>query len=184
MGFSWTQCVRLFALCALYVTLATAQVLTPDKDPFYSPPPDFQFTPPGTILRTRTVTASILGLLPNVPPAQTYQLLYRTTASNGKAIAVATTVFVPTTLMNDRSISFHTAYDGSAPLCSPSYTYQQGAEPVGLITEFELLFLDSFLASGYIISSPDYESGDAAFGAGRLAGMAALDSMRAVSSFC
>jgi len=85
--------------------------------------------------------------------------------------------------MKDRFISFHTAYDGSAPRCAPSYTYQQGAQTSDLITEFELLFLDSFLASGYITSVPDYEGEDAAFTAGRLAGMATLDSMRAVSGF-
>jgi hypothetical protein len=179
MAFSWTQCVYLMALC---ITLVTATIQTPDKDAFYAAPHNVQSLAPGTIIRTRGVQTSFLGVIPNLS-VKSYQLLYRTTATNGSAIASATTVFMPLVAMKDRFVSFHTAYDGSSPLCSPSYTYQLGAAQAGLITEAELLFLESFVASGYIVSSPDYESEDAAFGAGRLAGMVALDSMRAVSSF-
>lgn len=94
-----------------------------------------------------------------------------------------TTVFKPLGAKKDRFVSFHTAYDGSAPICSPSYNYQLLAAQVDLISDVEFLLLEGFLLSGYIVSSPDYEGADAAFGAGRLAGTAVLDSMRAVKNF-
>lgn len=159
------------------------RVLTPTTDPFYNPPSGFESTTPGTILRTRQVLTANLGLLPNLN-VQSYQLLYRTTAINGSAIAAVTTIFKPLLAPQlDRFISFHTAYDGSSTLCNPSYNYQFLAPQLDVISDVEFLLLEAFLLKGYIVSSPDYEGPDAAFGAGRLAGMVALDSMRAVSSF-
>lgn len=46
-----------------------------------------------------------------------------------------------------------------------------------------MLVLRAFVHDGNIVSSPDYEGPDAAFGAGRLAGTGVLDSMRAVANF-
>ena len=80
-------------------------------------------------------------------------------------------------------MSFHTAYDGAAPICDPSYNYQLLAAQVDLISDVEFLLAEAFLLSGYIVSAPDYEGTDAAFGAGRLAGMLVLDSIRAVQNF-
>jgi pimeloyl-ACP methyl ester carboxylesterase len=157
-------------------------VLTPDTDPFYQPPAGFESTQPGTILRNRTVIASFLGLIP-AANVETYQLLYRTTAINGSAIAGVTTVFKPVNATTDRFVSFQTAYDGSATICDPSYNYQFLSAQVDLISDVEFLLLEAFLLSGYVVSSPDYEGPDAAFSAGRLSGMGVLDSMRAVTSF-
>ncbi|CAK3799181.1 Lipase, secreted [Lecanosticta acicola] len=156
---------------------------TPDNDPFYDPPPGFESEAPGAILKTRTITASFLGIIP-AANVETYQLLYRTTAINGSAIAGVTTVSKP--LFNplpDRFVSFHTAYDASAKICDPSHNYQLFAPQADLLSEIEVLILEIYLAAGYIVSSPDYEGPDAAFGAERLAGIVALDSMRAVSHF-
>ncbi|KXT06863.1 hypothetical protein AC578_7149 [Pseudocercospora eumusae] len=178
--------VRLLAFLSLSINLTygrpTKRVLTPTTDLFYTPPAGFESATPGTILNTRQVVTSFLGLIP-ILGVQSYQLLYRTTSVNGSAIAAVTTIFKPLGAKKDRFVSFHTAYDGSAPICDPSYNYQLGAAQVDLISDVEFLLLQSFLASGYIVSSPDYEGSDAAFGAGRLAGMVTLDSMRAVTNF-
>lgn len=153
----------------------------PADDPFYQPPAGFEEKDPGTILRQRKVSVAFLGLIPD--PVDTYQLLYRTTAINGSAIATVTTVFKPASPKKDRFVSFHTAYDSSATVCNPSYNYQFLAPQTDIISSAEQLLLQAYLALGYIVASPDYEGPDAAFGPGRLEGMGVLDNMRAVSNF-
>lgn len=153
----------------------------PDDDPFYQPPDGFAEQDPGSILRNRTINAAFLGLLP--APVKAYQLLYRTTAINGSAIATVTTIFVPINAKKDKFVSFATAEDSAASKCAPSYTYQLGSAQDSLIVSVEFLLLQIYLASGYIVASPDYEGPDSAFGAGRLAGMGILDNMRAVKNF-
>lgn len=153
----------------------------PSDDPFYQPPAGFASKEPGTILRQRNVTVAFLGLIPD--PVEAYQLLYRTTAINGSAIATVTTIFKPTAPKTDRYVSFHTAYDSSSTKCDPSYTYQLGGSQADLITSAELLIIQAYLLLGYIVVSPDYEGPDAAFSAGHLEGMGVLDGMRAVNNF-
>lgn len=188
MACLWLHCFRFLALLFLGLGVGSAQLteralpIPPDTDPFYQPPAGFESKAPGTILRTRTVTASFLGLIA-AANVKTYQLLYRTTAINGSAIAGVTTVFKPLNAAKDRFISFQTAYDGSATICNPSYNYQLLAAQVDLISDLEFLLIEAFLLSGYIVSSPDYEGPDAAFSAGRLSGMGVLDSMRSVTNF-
>lgn len=156
---------------------------TPSNDPFYQPPAGFESEKPGTILRQRTIHAGFYGLVPD--PVEAYQLLYRTTAINGSAIAEVTTIFKPTSpnTMTDRFISFQTAYDSSATICDPSYNYQLGAPPTDQIASAEQFIFQGYLLKGYIVASPDYEGPDAAFSPGHLEGMGVLDNMRAVSNF-
>ena len=173
--------VQLRIACAVLIgatpLFAATTPNAPDSDPFYSPPSGFASKAPGTLLKSRTITAAFSD------PNASYQLLYRTTAIDGSAIAAVTTIFVPKTPLRDRFVSFHTAYDSSNNTCNPSYQYQQGAPQTDLILNAEEMILSMYLKKNYIVSSPDYEGPDAAFGAGRLAGMGVLDSMRAVSSF-
>ncbi|KAJ5755640.1 hypothetical protein N7533_005183 [Penicillium manginii] len=155
--------------------------VAPADDPFYQPPAGFEKEDPGTILRQRTVSVAFLGLIPD--PVEAYQLLYRTTAINGSAIATVTTIFKPASPKKDRFVSFHTAYDSSATICNPSYNYQLFAAQTDIISSAEQLLLQAYLLLGYIVASPDYEGPEAAFGPGRLEGMNVLDNMRAVSNF-
>ncbi len=153
----------------------------PSTDPFYQPPAGFESTAPGTVLRSRNFVAAFFGLIPD--PVEAYQLLYRTTAIDGSAIATVTTVFKPLFPKTDRFVSFHTAYDSSASICDPSYNYELGSVQTDLISAAEDLLLQAYLLSGYIVASPDYEGPDAAFSPGHLEGMGVLDGMRAVASF-
>lgn len=155
--------------------------LAPADDPFYQPPAGFESEAPGTILKQRSIPVAFLGLIPD--PVESYQLLYRTTAINGSAIATVTTIFKPTNPKTDRFISFQTAYDSSATICDPSYNYQLAAAQTDIISSAEQLIMQAYLLLGYIVASPDYEGPDAAFGPGRLAGMGTLDGMRAVANF-
>lgn len=150
-------------------------------DAFYKPPKDFDCKAPGTILKRRKIaTGFFTG---NSDPVTTYELLYRTTAINGSAIATVTTVFVPASAKRDRFVSFHTAYDSAAQECSPSYNYiLNGTNNNGIVTS-ETFIIQLYLQAGYIVSSPDYEGPEAAFAAGRLEAMGVLDGMRAVANF-
>ncbi|KAJ5318400.1 hypothetical protein N7476_004820 [Penicillium atrosanguineum] len=145
----------------------------PNTDLFCQHPVGFEKEATGPILRERSISASFLGLILN--PVTAYQLLYRTTAINGSAIATLTTIFKPLIAKTDRFISFQMAYDSSAlPLGTPQ---------TDLISSVEMLVVEAYLVLGYIVSSPEYEGPDAAFGAGRLKGMGTLDSIRAVSKY-
>ncbi|KAJ5550199.1 Lipase secreted [Penicillium sp. DV-2018c] len=177
--------VSLLAFTSIASALPASQfartVQPPDDDPFYKPAAGFESAAPGTILAKRTINAAFFGLIPN--DVEAHQLLYRTTAINGSAIATVTTVFKPKKAKLDRFISYATAYDSSATKCQPSYGYQLGAPQDSLIASVELLVIQIYLALGYVVASPDYEGPEAAFGPGRLAGMGVLDNIRAVKSF-
>ncbi|KAF4120047.1 Secretory lipase [Geosmithia morbida] len=163
------------------VTDLHPRALWPDFDPFYRNPTGLEDVAPGTIIRSRRIFPAFFGFIPD--PIEAWQLLYRTTAVNGSAITTATTIFKPLNPRKDRLVAFHTAYDSSSNICSPSYTYQLGAMPLEWITGIERLVLEAYLLSGYIVASPDYEGPDAAFAVGRLQGKAALDGIRAVGNF-
>jgi len=186
---------HLIAFLSLFTALFSPAIARPaalekralpsSLDSFYQPPSGFENEAPGAILRQRSVVVSFFGLVPD--PVEAWQLLYRTTAVNGSAIAEITTVFKPSSsnLKTDRFVDFNTAYDGAARsgVCSPSYNYQLGAVQIDIISSVEYFLLQAFLLQGYIVSSPDYEGPDSAFAAGRLAGMGVLDSIRAVTNF-
>lgn len=156
-------------------------VLPPSQDPFYRPPAGFESTPPGTVLRSRRIIASFFTFIPD--PIESYQILYRTTAINGSAIATVTTVFKPLFAKRDRFITYNIAYDSSGPDCSPSGAFQLGSNPITALASAEFLLMQIYLFQGYIVSAPDYEGPDAAFTPGHLSGMGVLDSMRAVENF-
>lgn len=157
------------------------RALPRDLDPFYKPPAGFESKDPGTILRTRRVVVSFFGLIPD--PVEGFQLLFRTNSVNGSAIASATTIFKPAFAKTDRLVSFQTAYDSSASKCDPSYSYQLGTPQEDLVSSAELVILQGYLLSGYMVVSTDYEGPDAAFTAGRMSGMGVLDGIRAAQNF-
>lgn len=180
--FSWVlPSVLLGAGLPLALARSVPRATAPSSDPFYQPPAGFESKAPGTILRSRPIVAAFFGILPD--PVEAYQLLYRTTAINGSAIATVTTVFKPLFPKTDRFVSFQTAYDSSATMCDPSYSYQIGTPQSDLISSAELLIIEAYLISGYIVASSDYEGPDAAFGPGHLSGMGVLDGIRAVTNF-
>lgn len=153
----------------------------PSKDPFYKPPSGFESTAPGTVLRQRRIAASFFNFIPD--PIEAHQLLYRTNAVDGSAIASVTTVFKPFLAKSDKILSWHTAYDAASVDCAPSYSYQLGSTPSDTTNTIEFLEIQLFLLQGYTVIMPDYEGPEAAWTAGRLAGKGVLDSMRAVKNF-
>jgi hypothetical protein len=156
-------------------------LLTPQKDPFYKPPHGYEKTAPGTILRTRKLTdkLSVLSLFPqNV--ANVWQVLYRTTNALGNPEATVTTVLEPHNPDPTKLLSYQVAEDSAAAQCAPSYAMQRGSGLGGALSQAELLFMDAALNRGWYVSTPDYEGPNSVFTAGKQAGHATLDAIRAV----
>jgi hypothetical protein len=143
----------------------------PNDDPFYVPPAGFEATAPGAILRSRPVTVTGLG----IPlPVRSTQMLVRSTDARGRPTAVVSTLVVPLTVYFGRRplLSYQPATDSLGDQCNPSYLMRLGLEK-------ELPLMALGLLKGWAVVVTDYQGPDDAYGAGRLAGHAVLDGVRA-----
>jgi hypothetical protein len=127
---------------------SNATLAEPHEDPFYTPPARFESTAPGTVLATRTVTVTGLGL---PVPADAQQFLVRSTDAKGAPTTAVGTLMVP-----------------------------RSPYPAG--TEYELPLMMQALQQGWAVVVTDYEGPQSAFGAGRMAGHAVLDGIRAAEA--
>lgn len=153
--------------------------LPPTEDEFYVPPEGYQDKPLGTILRYRVVNnPGFLFLETNIK--ETVQILYRSSNSRDEPMATVTTVLVPENADSTKLLSYQIYEDSSYLNCAPSYGIQFKADPEAIVAQAEFLLMASALNKGWIVVTPDYEGPDSAFLAGRLAGRATLDSIRAV----
>lgn len=154
--------------------------LLPSDDPFHVPPPGFEHSRPGTVLRSRDVELAFLGLVPQKLKA--IQLLYRSTDLNGLPHAAATTVVVPAERRaGDKSpiLSYQCAIDAVAGRCFPSYALRRGAKAVGALAQLEFLLVSAALAEGWAVSIPDHEGPQGIWGAPHEPGYHVLDGLRA-----
>lgn len=197
-GLRWRAChaalaVVLAAVAAagLGLAAASARAATPPQDdPFYTAPPGFASTAPGTILRSRQVTVK-LGPVPVTGLAFTaYQLLYRTNDATDHPVANVTTVIVPREMApagGRRLVSVQDAEDSVDPDCAPSYQLQEGqTAPNGdsngnLAAETSLVMTE--LARGDDVVIPDAEGPDSEYIVTGMEAHATLDSIRAVEQF-
>lgn len=153
---------------------AGAAITHPDDDPFYAAPKSLKKAKRGAILRSRPVTISARGLaLPN----DAWQLLYRTSDAKNRPEAAVTTLILPTVPVGPMPlVSYQTAEDSLGTQCAPSYTLRTG-------TEREMPAIQQPLVRGWAVVAPDYEGPESQYGAGRQAGHAVLDSIRAAKRF-
>ncbi|WP_336082140.1 lipase family protein [Nocardia sp. SSK8] len=153
---------------------------TPQHDPFYVPPTGWDTRAPGTILNSRPVEVASMG--PRAQNAEAWQLLYRTTDADGRPLATVTTVLRPRTGQVRGLVSYQPATDASAPQCAPSYVLRQGA-PDKYDSALDLLQIDHLLATGHVISVPDWEGPKGTLVAPRQPGYTVLDGVRAAERF-
>ena len=166
---------------------AAAAVPAPANDPFYAAPSPIPSVAPGTVLRSRVVSTTALGL---PLPLRSWQVMYRTNDTKGQPEAAVATIVVPVVsvggLLNAllgggggvrNLVSYQTAEDGLSTTCAPSYKMQMGTEPE------EIAMLLPLLLQGSAVVVPDYEGPDSQWTAGRQAGHAVLDGIRAAESF-
>ncbi|CZT25466.1 related to lipase 1 [Ramularia collo-cygni] len=154
----------------------------PSDDPFYTAPSGYESAAPGAILRSRPVP-SALSLFQTIPLnlKGAWQFLYRTTDSLGNPIATVTTVLVPNNADPEKLISYQVAEDSGGEInCAPSYTLQTGTNTTYAGTGgIEAALIAAALNQGWIVVSPDWEGPKSTFVAGKQAGYATLDSIRA-----
>jgi secretory lipase len=144
----------------------------PDNDPFYRPPAGFESAAPGTVLATRPVAVKGLGL---PVPVDASQFLVRSTDAKDAPTAVVGTLMVPKGPYPAGVrplVSYQPATDSLGDQCNPSYKLRAG-------TESELPLMMQALQHGWAVVVTDYEGPQNAFAAGRMAGHAVLDGIRA-----
>jgi hypothetical protein len=149
-----------------------ARPAEPNDDPFYRPPAGFGSAAPGTVFATRPVTVNGLGL---PVPADAWQFLVRSTDAKDAPTAVVGTLMVPRAPYGPGArplVSYQPATDSLGDQCNPSYKLRAG-------TEYELPLMMQALANGWAVVVTDYEGPQNAFAAGRMAGHAVLDGIRA-----
>ncbi|KAI1780232.1 lipase 1 [Hypoxylon cercidicola] len=166
--------------------------LLPTKDPWYTAPPDFDASAPGTVLRIRTVPGGP-AVFSNAAAA--YHILYRTTGSRYQPTWAVTQVpqlfFLSLVIPKEASVSssgynallsYQIAYNTPTIDWGPSYRIFQAPLPnnYGIPTDHEKV--DIMLGRGWFVTVPDFEGPRAAFGATVQAGHATLDGIRAVLS--
>jgi hypothetical protein len=166
------------------VATAQAAPLTPRSDPFYKPGPNVGKAKPGTALRSRPVSVAIFGAIPE--RVRAWQLLYRTTDTQGRAEATVATVLEPVGAAPAGPrplVSFQEAEDSLGSQCAPSYQLLQGAPSTNGVEQLELTLIDGLLARGWAVVDPDYEGPTNAYAAGIQAARATLDGIRAAERF-
>lgn len=156
----------------------------PSQDAFYAVPQNLEQVPPGTILQHRKppTPISAFGLLKsNIKDS--HQILYRTTDSHDNATATVLTVLVPHNPDYTKLLSYQVAEDTPTLNCAPSYAFQFASATGGLlgtiITQAELILVQSALEQGWVVIVPDFQGPNGAFLANKLAGQAILDGIRA-----
>ncbi|MGW5073671.1 lipase family protein [Rhodococcus sp. NPDC004095] len=147
---------------------------TPLDDPWYDPPPGFESAPPGTVLAARPVTVR-----PLVTLVSSTEVLVRSTDSKGRPVPVVTTVIVPAAPWTGPGprpvVDYNMAIDSLGNTCAPSYQMPRGQA-------LEVVGVQYFLARNYAVVVPDHQGPRQAYAAGRMAGHAVLDAVRAAVS--
>jgi hypothetical protein len=151
----------------------SAEPLPPSQDAFYTAPPSYEHTLPGTILRVRNTPGNLTSITGNC--SASYNILYCTIDSNFRPAWAVTTLFIPRTFNttnNPSLLSYQIPYNTASIDGSASYVLYGGEYPdIGVA-----------LGRGWAVSVPDFEGPSAAFALGLSEGRAVLDSIRAVQS--
>jgi hypothetical protein len=135
--------------------------------------------PPGTVLKTRTLTYHVAGI---ALPVRVVQLLYRSAGALGQPTANVTSVLEPPVPPGSpRAVSYQSFYDSLNPADEPSVQIAGGVSLGGLITDAESVVIAPLLLQGDTVIVPDTEGQTADFAAGPEYGMNTLNSIRAAT---
>lgn len=173
----------LFLLSSGLVAAPGAQAIpTPAQDPFYAyqGATPLASIPPGTVLKSRTLSYHVAG----IPlPVRTIQLLYRSTGQLGQATVNVTSVLEPMLRSSaPKVVAYESFYDSLNPNDEPSYEIAGGLSLGGLIPAVETAVVAPELLAGDVVVIADTEGENADFADGPEYGMYTLDSLRAALS--
>ncbi|WP_378734404.1 lipase family protein [Nocardia brasiliensis] len=143
---------------------------TPLGDPFYVPPVGFESRKPGTVLAARPGGTGLTVL-----PLISTELLIRSTDAKDKPVPVVATLLMPTAPWTGPGprplVTLNPAIDSLGHKCAPSYELR--------MVSSKLWSAQIPLSKGYAVLVPDHQGPRQAYAAGRMAGHAVLDSIRA-----
>ncbi|EMG49987.1 Lipase 1 [Candida maltosa Xu316] len=177
--------MKYFFSLFIFLAFAFASPLTlvpPSEDNFYTPPDGYEDAALGEILKMRKTPNSLSSAFFEISVKNSWQVLVRSEDSFGNATAIVTTIIEPNNADPSKVVSYQTFEDSSNINCSPSYGMQFGSPFSTIATQIDMTFMVPLLNDGYYVVSSDYEGPKSALGAGRQAGHAILDSIRAVLS--
>lgn len=167
----------LSTVCAQSALPAATASVTPNADAFYKSPSasELASTQPGDVLRYRP--APQMANLAAVSDA--YQLMYRSTNSQGIPSASVTTVIIPKQAPSSgrKLMAFQSFYDSLTLSCSPSYLSVKGK-----LFQQATNVLPA-LKKGIVVVMSDYEGLESQWIAGKNTGQGVLDGIRAVLRF-
>jgi hypothetical protein len=147
---------------------------------FGRPPTNLANHQVGSILRSRSIDAEVLGL-----PLGSWatEILFRSVDAQGQPSADITTVLVPKTPWRGPGtrpiVSYQTAEDGLGVACAPSNALQVGLQAATSNAELETIDIAAVLAQGWAVITTDYEGPSSEFLDGPQEGYAVLDGIRA-----
>jgi Secretory lipase len=153
-----------------------ATTKSPLSDAFYKAPStsSLESKQPGEVIRYRTVTAKDY----TAEVSKAYQLMFRTTDTQGKAVAAITTVLIPKNApaTGRKIMAYQSFYDSLTLTCTPSYLTVQGKL-------FEAGNSKPALKKGHVVVLTDYEGLDSQWIAGLNTAHGVLDGIRAAINF-
>jgi hypothetical protein len=151
-------------------------VPSPYQDPFYTQPDPMPHVPPGTVLNSRSIAVTALGISTTI---QAWQVLYASTGMTGNRVADVATVLLPDNAAATSPrplLSYQVAEDADTMNCTPSYEMRLG-------TEVEEPLVAAALEQGWAVVVPDYEGLNSDFTGGPQEGHGVLDAIRAAENF-
>ncbi len=158
-------------------TAATAHTVpSPYHDGFYRQPHPMPNVPPGSVLKSRKITVTALGIPTTITA---WQILYASTGMTGQPVADVATVLLPdkAAATSPRPLlSYQVAEDATTMNCAPSYEMRLG-------TEVEEPLIAAALEQGWAVVVPDYEGLNSEFTGGPQEGHGVLDGIRAAENF-
>ncbi|KAJ3491824.1 hypothetical protein NLG97_g5520 [Lecanicillium saksenae] len=159
---------------------AHAEALMPNDDPFYTAPQNISDYTPGVIIRSRLPPGPLALFAGKINILDSRQILFRTNGATGEPLASVTTIIIPHNADYKKLLSYQVEIDSPYSGCFPSITLQQRmANVTSISSQYGMLWVMSVLEKGWVVSVPDHDGPNAAFGAGILAGQVTLDSLRA-----
>lgn len=173
--------IFLLLLSGAFAAPSSLFATKPSDDDFYNAPAGFENKTVGTILKQRVLPEELRSVILPVKVKNTWQMLVRSTDSNGNPNAFVTTLIEPYNADTSKLVSHQIAEDSSSPDCAVSYGLQKGAPVITTVnSQIEMVIVQAWLDEGWFVVLPDYEGPKAAYTAGRQAGHATLDSIKAV----
>ncbi|CCE78584.1 Piso0_000608 [Millerozyma farinosa CBS 7064] len=172
----------LFSIGTIIATVRAASipVLTPSQDSFYEPPPGYENTTVGTVLKIRKPPHRLRSIYFPMNVKDSWQILVRSSDAKGNPTTIASTIIEPYNADPKKLVSYQTAEDSASPDCAPSYAFLEGASMSTVVTQLESILIQGALDQGWFVVTPDYEGPRAAFTVGLQAGHGTLDSIRGV----